>query len=211
MSSANQPKLLTFKPKYAILGAPNNTETTQGNNMKQQNKPAYKLPTHTLDSRMIDFIMSELSIDLINDFYFVESEQTGGWVMCDRYMAGDANDKRVFIVGDDGFSLYPSMNVWHQIDDDGEECDQSYDDCIGSDWDNMPWTDEELDSENGRVWPSTNLAPMLVMMSQMWTEEKTNIHRAELRQAIKNDHRKQRAFDELEAINYGRNLKKETK
>ncbi|RLC97625.1 MAG: hypothetical protein DRI46_12675 [Chloroflexi bacterium] len=125
----------------------------------------YQKATHTLNQRMIDFIDSELDI-IFDDYIFLNSDQTGGMVMCDVYTHND--DKTVLVVGDDGFSLYPKMSVWTQTDENGNECDISYDECIGSDWCDIPL----LDCDEIFPFPPTNQAPMLLTLAQMWKPEK---------------------------------------
>jgi len=127
-------------------------------------KKAYELPTHPLNATMVAFLERELDISMV-DYPFTQTEQTGGWVMCDVY--SHTSDGSIVVTGDDAVCWYPSMeSFWEQTDEDL---------CRGVAWDTL------VDEENAAHWddddyqftfPKTNNAPMLVMMAQMWDAAK---------------------------------------
>jgi len=118
------------------------------------------IPTaHTLS-----FITQTSGENLQNDWVFFNSDQTGGMVMCDVYVS--CHDSRVLVIGEEGFSVYPSLLKWHN-----EDGDYDYSDSISGQFED--YDDADYD-EDISAFPEDNALPALWILAQLWTEEKYN-------------------------------------
>jgi len=156
----------------------------------------YRLPTHTLNSEMIQHI--EINFRLtFEDFDFIESEQTGGWVMCDVYTSKKSDC--YLIVGDDSACLYPSRDEWYQETIEGEPIENiDWSNVISVDWDDL-----------NCIFPKENYHPTLFMMAQFWSEEKLISIIEKITRNITRGIDVEIMTDDLKTIKLGRKIKNE--